>query len=208
MPRPAQGPDAPIGIGATVVGFVRGYLTVGFFRRRRSERRRTGSDAERGQALLEFALVAPIMVLILVGLVQIAVIFERQIGIENAIRDTARRAATFTTDNTNFMTRQTWVLNNLETETLPNAQGFQLNGLESDSACYSDQTDASGYTSVKLTVSATYKHPLFLPIISGILSSASPPVLRVTTSSTFTVQNDATGNASVGGTNLCLTQTH
>ena len=144
------------------------------------------------------------MVLILVGLVQMAVIFERQIGIENAVRDAARRAATFTTNSSNYMTRQTWVLNLLETETLPNAQGYQSGQLAGDSACYSDQTDASGYTSVKLTLSVTYKHPLFLPIISGILSSESPPVMRVTTSSTFTVQNDATTNASVGGTGLCL----
>ena len=204
MPIPTQGPDAPIGIGATVVGFVRGYLTVGFFRRRRSARQDASPDGQRGQALLEFALVAPIMVLILVGLVQMALIFQRQIGIENAIRDAARRAATFTTNSTNYTTRQTWVLNVLETETLPNAQGYQSGSLAGDSACYSDQTDASGFTSVKLTLSVTYKHALFLPIISGILSSESPPVLRVTTSSTFTVQNDATGNATVGGTNLCL----
>ena len=169
-----------------------------------SERRHASIDGQRGQAMLEFALVAPIMVLILVGLVQLALIFQRQIGIENAIRDAARRAVTFTTDSTNYSSRQAWVLNVLETETLPNAQGYQPTLLAGDSACYSDQTDASGYTSVKLTLSVTYKHPLFLPIISGILSSESPPVLRVTTASTFTVQNDATANASVGGSPPCL----
>ena len=61
---------------------------------------RSGAEGARrgrqsGQALLELALVAPILILLLAALVQFALIFERQVGISNAVREAARRAATY-----------------------------------------------------------------------------------------------------------------
>lgn len=188
-------------------GSKRGIDIVGLTRRRRSERPIAKAlRAERGQSLAEFALVAPIMVLIFAGAAQFALIFERQIGIENAIRDGARRAATYDTAsaaqaNTNGPTVWCAVFGSgglLQS----NVQGYDVLARVSPTVAYTDQTDASGFTSVRVTVSVAYKHPLFMPVITQIIDGidgAPDNALKIATSSTFTVQNDATTSTSVGG---------
>ena len=46
-----------------------------------------------GQALVEFAIVLPILALLLLGIIQFAFIFAAQIGVTNAVREAARIAA-------------------------------------------------------------------------------------------------------------------
>ena len=75
-----------------------------------------------GQALLELALVAPLLILLLAGLVQFALIFETQIGINNAMREAARRGAALTTpDVATAQANANWTLTELQT-VLANAQ--------------------------------------------------------------------------------------
>lgn len=62
-----------------------------FLPRKRSE------QAARGQTLVEFALVLPILVLILLGIVQFGLLFWAQITLTQVARDTGRWAATQTT---------------------------------------------------------------------------------------------------------------
>jgi hypothetical protein len=54
-------------------------------------RRRSG----RGQALTEFALVAPLLFLLLFGVVQLGLLFAGQNGLVSGVRDAARRAVTW-----------------------------------------------------------------------------------------------------------------
>jgi len=180
-----------------------------------SERRGRREQGERGglgQALVEFALVAPIMLLIFAGLVQFAFIFERQIGIENAVRDGALRAATYeTVDNTDSDINGPFVLSLvflggglLQT----NVQGYD--GLQAHDAkvCYRNQTSANGVSAILVKVSVGYRHPLFLPIISQILDpldGVSDNALNVDTSSEFQIQNDPTIAASVSPNPTCYT---
>ena len=149
-----------------------------------------------GQALVEFALVAPIMVLIFAALVQFAFIFERQIGIENAVRDGARRGATYETVdisdagvNGPFVWDLLWGASGL----MSNVQGYEASRLLSPLVCYRTQTDPAGSTGVLVKASMGYAHPLFLPIISQILDpldGTTDGALRIDTSSEFQVQND------------------
>lgn len=60
----------------------------------RLRRRRDLADAPRGQALVEFALVLPILVLILLGIMQFGLLFWAQITLTQVARDTGRWAAT------------------------------------------------------------------------------------------------------------------
>jgi len=144
------------------------------------------------------------MALILVSLVQFAFIFERQIGIENAVRDAARRGATYTTTSSaQASTNATNVLNLLETSILPNAQGYSYSNLAFAKVCYSDQVDSSNLTSVKITVTVRYRHPLFLPLITQIIDGidgAQDNAFAAQTSSEFTVQNDSSTSQSICGT--------
>ena len=171
--------------------------------------RGTGERGDLGQALVEFALVAPIMVLIFAALVQFALIFERQIGIENAVRDGARRAATYgTLTSTEACTNGAFVWNlvfgtggTMQT----NVQGYDTSGTAvlNPLVTYTTQTSAAGFKAVLIKVSATYKHPLFLPVITQILDGIdgqTDNALWVSTSAQFTVQNDAASDSSVGVT--------
>src|SRR4029077_3700786 len=103
------------------------------FARRSGGAART-SSRESGQALLELALVAPVLILILAGLVQFALIFETQIGIDNAIREAARRGATLDTDTTNMQANANWVLAQAQT-LLGNSQGHDVT-LDTVDVCY------------------------------------------------------------------------
>jgi len=175
-------------------------------------RRARGERAGLGQALVEFALVVPIMILIFAALVQFAFIFERQIGIENAVRDGARRAATYeTVDNTDSNINGPFVYNLvflggglLQT----NVQGYD--GLQAHDAkvCYRNQTSANGVTAILVKVSVGYHHPLFLPIISQLLDPLDGQIdnaLNIDTSSEFQIQNDPTIAVSVSPNPTCYT---
>jgi len=188
----------------------RGTSTVGLRRRRCG--RGAGERGSLGQALVEFALVAPIMVLIFAALVQFAFIFERQIGIENAIRDGARRAATYeTVDNTDTAVNGpfVWSLVFLGGGLLDtNVQGYDGLQAHDRKVCYRNQTSANGVGAILVKVSVGYHHPLFMPIISQILDpldGSSDNALNVDTSSEFQIQNDPTIAASVSPDPTCYT---
>jgi hypothetical protein len=158
-------------------------------------RRHGHGTGERGQALIELALVAPIMILILAGLVQFALIFERQIGIENAVREAARRGATQATTNANAAANAIWTLdqlNDLLVNTQTHDSGLDI-GLQ---ACFftpsgSNATDPAGMHQVWVKVHAGYQHPLFLPIVDLIIDpidGLTDGRLRADTESTFHVE--------------------
>ena len=167
-----------------------------------------------GQAIVEFALVAPILILILGAVLQFGLIFQRQIGIENAVRETARLGATWaaTTDataGTNAGAAWTALMGSgklLQT----NVQGYDGNWCPVSSVCarvcyYQSgtapnpsaapaPTDPASGKQVLVTAYVTYYHPLIIPVIAQILDGIdgtldSPPALQIATSSTFTVQN-------------------
>jgi Flp pilus assembly protein TadG len=150
------------------------------------------------------------MVLIFAALVQFAFIFERQIGIENGIRDGARRAATYeTVDATDAAVNGpfAWDLIFLAGGLLQtNVQGYDPLKAHDALVCYRNQTSANGVGSVLVKVSVGYRHPLFLPIITQILDpidGVSDGALNVDTSSEFQIQNDPTTATSVTPDPLC-----
>ena len=55
--------------------------------------RREGIKGERGQALVEFALVAPLLFMILFGIIQFGTAFMHSVALTDAVRAGARQAA-------------------------------------------------------------------------------------------------------------------
>ena len=53
--------------------------------------RRRDRSGESGQALLELALVVPLLVLLVMAIFQFAYVLESQMGLTNAVREAARR---------------------------------------------------------------------------------------------------------------------
>ncbi|HZM72763.1 MAG TPA: TadE family protein [Candidatus Polarisedimenticolia bacterium] len=58
-----------------------------------------GRGERRGQALSEFALIAPIFFLVILGILQMGLLFAGQNGLTNAAREAARYASTLPTPN-------------------------------------------------------------------------------------------------------------
>src|SRR4051794_16743997 len=68
-----------------------------------SRRERSQTDhRRRGQALAEFAIVAPIFFLLVFFVIQIGLIFAAQNGLVDGVRNAARRAATYRINDQSF----------------------------------------------------------------------------------------------------------
>ena len=151
-----------------------------------------------GQALVELALVAPILMLILGAVVQLGLIYERQIGIQNAVRDAARRAATFeTTSAADGATNGsfTWhLLTDPDGMLASNVQGYDgsPSTLLVSQVCYRTEVDPAGDDSVMVDVRVRYAHPLFMPLVSTLLDGfdgAADNAFQIEASAEFRVQN-------------------
>lgn len=57
-----------------------------------------GKDSETGAAMVEFALILPLLVLLLLGIIQFGFIFNAQITLTSAVREGARHAVVGNTD--------------------------------------------------------------------------------------------------------------
>lgn len=133
--------------------------------------RRQRPRRERGQALTEFALIAPLLFLLLFSVIQLGFLMAGQIGFTNGVRETARYAATI--PNATAASVRTELL----TKQLPKAiPGFRngniVAGSTTVSYCYyTNPNNTASYPSysLRVIVSAVYRHPLFVPLISNIL---------------------------------------
>ena len=77
----------------------------------RCQRHRVPRRTREGQALAEFALVLPVLMLILLSIVQLGFMLGGQIGLINAVRETARFGSLAPTTETNAGANSTSVDN-------------------------------------------------------------------------------------------------
>ena len=144
--------------------------------------KRIPSGDERGQALVEFALILPIALLILMGIIQFGLLFSGQIGVINAVREATRYGSTSpVSDATGASAAGAKVCNYLlgTASTTPNAMsrvpGYSLSNVKQSGATYvtyesyTDPHDSDPTYSVRMTVHIEYQHPLLIPIVSNII---------------------------------------
>jgi Flp pilus assembly protein TadG len=204
------GVDGPVRTGVCARSGDGGIVLRGLPGIRGAASHRAPARDQRGQALIEFALVATIMVLLLAALSQFGLIAERQIGIQNAVREAARRGATQTTATAAAAaTNAGWTLGQLET-LLGNAQDYRSADAAGMQVCYftpaaPDDVDPAGNAQVWVTVQLRYAHPLFLPLVNVIvdpLDGATDNALAIGASSTFHVEQAGSNNI---GSGACAT---
>ncbi len=152
------------------------------------------SESAPGQALVEFALVIPVFLLILFAIIQLGLLFGGQNSLTNAVRETARYAAPYRViDNAGAQdTCDNFVLGKLE-DTL------RSNPLTSDTATreiphveYTWQIDPNGDYYVQISVKADYKFPLYVPLVAQILDGldgVSDNSLRLSAQEEMRVEN-------------------
>jgi Flp pilus assembly protein TadG len=162
--------------------------------RLRARPRRPRRRSERAVTLVEFALVAPVLLLLLLGLLVLGIAITNQVQLSNAVRDGARAAALCGGAGTNS------VLSNqatTTTTTLPNGWPCSTANLERfvntslslipDAAPHigvivggsdtpGDLSTCQPGTSVQIT--ATFQQSLYLPLIGYLLGDAGNPGVR------------------------------
>ena len=144
----------------------------------RHRRRTTGNES--GQALLELALITPILALLVMAIFQFAFVLESQMGFENAVREAARRVAAAKPPTaapywTGSGSLQEWTQQQLCGDLVPpcdggllrqNVQAFDGTRLWADPpnvtfCSYPVATVSGTSTEYRVQVDVTYSHPLF-----------------------------------------------
>jgi Flp pilus assembly protein TadG len=125
-------------------------------------------EAGRGQALAEFALVAPVFMLLLAGMIQFGVILWGQNTLNQVVRDAGRFAATSSTCSVTDATNRVQSLSNVY-------RGPWT--LVSSAAVYSGTPcpPPNNQAQVLVNVSATYQAFTFFPWVpgNGLLTSSA-----------------------------------
>lgn len=134
-----------------------------------AHRRTTGGRrSAQGQALAELALVTPLLALLIMAIFQFAFVLQTQIGLTNAVREAARRAAAAQEPT------QAWVAQQLCTDgaactqgLLPdNVQAFTATRLEAQPTVTFCSYSIGSASGEQVTVSVGYNHPVFFPLLS------------------------------------------
>jgi Flp pilus assembly protein TadG len=117
-----------------------------------------------GQALVEFALVAPLFFLLIFGVIQFGVLFGGQIGLGNAAREVARYASTVPA-NASAATVSAQA-NAVMQRSIP---GYNGTGVTTVTYCYYPNPTSPVTYSQKVIVTITYAHTLFVPLAGALV---------------------------------------
>lgn len=142
-----------------------------------------------GQAMTEFALIAPLLFLILFGIIQLGFLLGGQNGLTNAAREAARYASTLPTPDTvvactGSTPNATVVQSRLTTINLRQyIPGYVPGNVAAGAPCsgpvlsgsatgvaYCAELNPDGTYSVRVRVSVVYRHPLFIPLVGRLFS--------------------------------------
>jgi len=169
---------------------------------------------QRGQALAEFALTAPIFFLLLFAVIQLGLLFAAQNGLVNGVRDTARRAATYRVNDVSLVTTvidgvcavvvdddDSELMERLRREipafvpdnVLAKGDALPWGGVAPARLAYEWVANADTTTYFLVAhVDVSYAHPLYVPLVSFFLDGldgASDGVLVLRASEQMRVEN-------------------
>jgi|GEM_PF-187180 len=130
--------------------------------------RRSRSDDEEGQALVEMAIVLPILMLILLGIIQFGFVFSGQIALSSAAREGVRLAATGSAD----IVVQDHVENILAASPL-------LSDLQVNVSPAAGARTFGGQVTVRIRARSPLIVPLPLVLPGGAFNLAAEAVMRV-----------------------------
>lgn len=122
---------------------------------------------DRGQGLVEFALILPFVVVMFFGIIQFGFLFGGQIALVNAVREATRYASTSPVNS-----NPTSQITNAVARGVP---GYTGAATVAYAYCYyADPALSNGTTttptySTSIHVKVTYGHPLFVPLVGSLI---------------------------------------
>lgn len=163
-----------------------------------------------GQALPEFALVAPLFFILLFGVIQFGFLFGGHVGLTNAARDAARYASVLqvgdaSTASTNAAATMTELTRSggFLGRAIPGYLSGNLvtTGAGSTAACYVAFQNPDLTWSVRVRVQIAYRHPLFIPLVGALvdgIDGTSDGTFRTSASEEMRVENPTLDFAPAG----------
>jgi Flp pilus assembly protein TadG len=135
------------------------------------------SRRARGQALVEFALVVPVFLLITFAIIQLGLLLGGQNALVNAVRETARYASTYRVSTASEAASactqvQDFMLS--DAKGLLSIPGFDPSRVTSEAVTYSWIQSPDTTYFVQIRVSVAYSFPLYVPIVASLLDNAAP----------------------------------
>lgn len=183
---------------------------------------------EGGQALPEFALVIPLFLLVVFGIIQLGFLLAGQNGLTNATREAARYASTLPTPDTSVAgtcaaagTNAELVYTRLKMVSLPQyIPGIQpanvVSGSGALSGCatwaqsgtgtgvaYCKRDNGDSTWSIRVRVRVIYAHPIFIPLVGRIFSSTNTLQLGAVEEMRVEGPNRSSTSANLGGFTTC-----
>jgi Flp pilus assembly protein TadG len=179
--------------------------------------------------MAEFAIVLPVLFLVLAAIIQFGLIFTSQIGLTNSVREAARYGSVLpVSDATGATAMGNQVLTYLQGGANCSPSGGLLATNVHPFLCASNPTQpglaaatvsycsyvnpgsgspTAGQYSVRLSVDVTYNHPLFFPVIGNIIDmldgSNTPGSFQLTSSEQMRVENEPLSQAQVSTLTSC-----
>jgi len=168
----------------------------------------------RGQALAEFALIAPLFFLLIFFVVQLGIVMASQNGLVDGVRSATRRAATYRINEGSFdPTVWSSICSTIDSELTTRLKvrviGFASSHLSRTIKYEWQQNPESGEYFLVAHITATYNNPLYVPLVSAILdwsdgNAANPDnQLTLTASEQMRVENPALGTPSSTAPQTC-----
>lgn len=149
------------------------------------------------------------MLLLLLGILQFAMIYNAQVGLTNAIRDAARYGSTLSvTDATSAAPAATSTYDrltgSLSDYVTPYDQSNLREGAGLTEVCYEQRDDGTGLSNQDpafVRVTAVYDHPILVPLIGPIIAPSGAYRIAVTTE--IRVDNPDLTPVTVGSPAVC-----
>jgi Flp pilus assembly protein TadG len=126
----------------------------------------------RGQALTEFALVAPIFFLLVFSIIELGILFGGQNGLVAASRELARYAAPYrvrTDVDATQVCADVRLGNQLTGFLQRSIPGYTSTNVAARQVIYSWVANPNGTYSVQLQIHVAYKFPLHVPLVGGLI---------------------------------------
>ena len=167
---------------------------------------------ESGQAIAELAIVLIPLLLLILAILQFGFIYNAQIGLTNAVRDTARYGSTLVANDAATATTAadrgfTFLTTSLGTYVAPYSSSRLVTGAGASRVCYVQHDDGnSSDDPVWVSVTASYRHPLLVPLVGSIIDlfdGAADDSFMISATTEIRVDNPSTPVPAVASPGPC-----
>ena len=148
-------------------------------------------DRRSGQALPEFALVLPILAVLLFGTVQVGLVFGGYNALINSVRETARYGSVCVGPTATCGPAVATYLSQKIAQ-----GGFAYKGAPRGQVEYQSYQDATGKYNVRMRVTGCINSTIFIPLVGVLIHSSDPSVFPLKSVETFRVEGNPAGSPS------------